>query len=168
MIFALQTIAEPLPAPHFFAGKVPVSLRIWQTEVVSRKIPTGRSNESRCKVAIAERHRRCRFRLKMDRYGPCSFAFLTNANGDYVQVAGGRVTCMVERYIADDKRRFRAYHDKPNPVYPDGTILAFRGGNLTMKPDERFMSSKVIEIFVSFLEGQEFPSFVHWRDAPGF
>ena len=29
-------------------------------------------------------------------YGPSSFAILTNADGDFIQVAGGRVTCVVE------------------------------------------------------------------------
>lgn len=106
MIFALQTIAEPLPVPHFFAGKVPVSLRIWQTEVVSRKIPTGRSNESRCKVAIAERHRRCRFRLKMDRYlpGELSYSDEMAQIREFIEIAGEYglayeyINCALERH----------------------------------------------------------------------
>lgn len=33
-------------------------------------------------------------------YGPASYASLTDASGNYVQVAGGGVICMIERYDA--------------------------------------------------------------------
>lgn len=101
-------------------------------------------------------------------YGPTSYASLTDANGNYVQVAGGGVTCIIERYIAEDRRRFRAFHDKPSDIRPDGTILAFRAGNIPMRADEWFMSNQVVEVFVAFLNGKEFPAYVHWRSAPGF
>jgi hypothetical protein len=101
-------------------------------------------------------------------YGPSSYASLTDADGTYVQVAGGGVTCMVERYDAASQKRLRAFHDKPSPVYPDGTILSFRAGKLQMRSDEWFMSTQVAGIFVAFLKGGEFPQYVSWRDAPGF
>jgi hypothetical protein len=101
-------------------------------------------------------------------YGPSSYASLTDANGNYVQVAGGGVTCMVERYDAVGHRRFRAFHDKPSPIRPDGTILSFRAGNIPMQSDEWFMSDQVIDLFVAFLNGEQFPSYVSWRSAPGF
>jgi hypothetical protein len=62
-------------------------------------------------------------------YGPSSYASLTAADGSYLQVAGGGVTCMVEHFNAGNGTRSRVFHDKPNPVFPDGAILAFRGGN---------------------------------------
>src|ERR1044072_1359050 len=98
-------------------------------------------------------------------YGPSSYASLTDANGNYVQVAGGGVTCMVERYDAASRKRFRAFHDKPSPVYPDGTILSFRAGNIPMRSDEWFMSTQVADIFAAFLNGRELPPYVSWRDA---
>ncbi|BEU75074.1 hypothetical protein MAFF211271_46290 (plasmid) [Ralstonia syzygii subsp. indonesiensis] len=99
-------------------------------------------------------------------YGPSSYASLTDEGGRYVQVAGGGITCMVERFDPQMGERLRAFHDKPNPVYPDGTILSFRAGNIPMKSDEWFKSDQVAEIFVSFLRGSEFPAYVSWRRAP--
>lgn len=37
-------------------------------------------------------------------YGPNSYATLTDSEGNYLQVAGGRVTCFVEKYDANKKR----------------------------------------------------------------
>lgn len=101
-------------------------------------------------------------------YGPSSYASLTDARGNYVQVAGGGVTCMIERYDAADRKRFRGFHEKPSAVRPDGTILSFRAGNIPMRSDEWFMSNQVAEVFLAFLNSEEFPAGVHWRDAPGF
>lgn len=101
-------------------------------------------------------------------YGPSSYASLTNESGSYIQVAGGGVTCMVEHFNSDDETRSRAFRDKPNPAFPDGTILAFRAGNIPMRSDEWFVSTQVIEIFEAFLNDASFPTFVRWRPAPGF
>lgn len=101
-------------------------------------------------------------------YGPSSYASLTATDGSYLQVAGGGVTCMVEHFNAGNSTRSRAFHDKPNPVFPDGTILAFRGGRLSMCSDEWFVSTQVIEIFAAFLNDASFPASVRWRPAPGF
>jgi len=101
-------------------------------------------------------------------YGPSSYASLTDADGNYVQVAGGGVSCMIERYEAKSSKRSRAFHDKPSPVRPDGTILSFRAGNIPMRSDEWFMADQVIDVFILFLNGDEFPDFIHWRDSPGF
>ncbi|MDO1475522.1 hypothetical protein HNB49_17580 [Comamonas thiooxydans] len=101
-------------------------------------------------------------------YGPSSYASLTNERGSYVQIAGGGVTCMVEHFDASTMARSRAFHDKPSPVFPDGTILAFRAGNIPMRSDEWFMSTQVIDIFLAFLSYTSFPAYVHWRPAPGF
>ncbi|OXI29592.1 hypothetical protein [Burkholderia aenigmatica] len=101
-------------------------------------------------------------------YGPSSYASLTNVGGSYVQIAGGGVTCMVEHFDAGTKARLRAFHDKPNPVFPNGTILVFRAGNIPMRSDEWFMSTQVIEIFTAFLNSSAFPVYVQWRPSPGF
>lgn len=37
-----------------------------------------------------------------------------------------------------------------------------------MRSDEWFMSNQVAEVFLAFLNSEEFPAGVHWRDAPGF
>lgn len=99
-------------------------------------------------------------------YGKSSYASLTDATGSYVQVGGGGASCMVERFDAG-AQRWRAFHDKPSPVRPDGTILVFRAGNMSMRSDEWFMADQVVEIFLAFLNGTPYPSFVDWRPAPG-
>ena len=99
-------------------------------------------------------------------YGPSSYASLTDDYGRYVQVAGGGTTCMVEKYDPQSGECLRAFHDKPNPVYPDGTILSFRAGNLSMKSDEWFKADQVVEVFIAFLDDSEFPPYVSWRRAP--
>ncbi|UBM07890.1 hypothetical protein [Cupriavidus metallidurans] len=69
-------------------------------------------------------------------YGPSSYASLTDESGSYVQVAGGGITCLVEHFDASTGTRSRAFHGKPNPVFPDGTILVFRAGKIPMRSDE--------------------------------
>lgn len=101
-------------------------------------------------------------------YGPSSYASITDADGNYVQVAGGGASCMVERYVVKDSKRTRAYHDNPSLIRPDGTILSFRAGNIPLRSDEWFMASQVVEIFLSFVNGTKFPTYCHWRDSPGF
>ncbi|RTD87551.1 hypothetical protein EJO68_24640 [Variovorax atrisoli] len=106
--------------------------------------------------------------LKLRSYGPCSFASLTDDVGNYIQVAGGGVTCMVEKYEVSGDNRMRAFHDKPSPVFPDGTVLVFGGGELKMKADEWFLSDMVVELFLCFFHKREYPENVGWRKAPGF
>ncbi|MFL9858838.1 hypothetical protein PQR72_24420 [Paraburkholderia madseniana] len=96
-------------------------------------------------------------------YGPSSYASVTDVEGNYVQVGGGGVTCLVERYLAASKERQRAFHDEPSPVRPDGTLLVFSAGKIALKADEWFMASEVEEIFLAFLTGAELPSYVQWR-----
>lgn len=104
--------------------------------------------------------------LALRSYGRHSYASLTDARGNYVQVAGGGVTCMVETFDASTTTRLRAFHDKPSPVFPDGTVLAFGGGELRLRSDEWFHASAVVEIFLCFRHGRRYPDTVHWRPAP--
>lgn len=99
-------------------------------------------------------------------YGRSSYASLTNESGNYVQVAGGGVSCMVELFDVTTEARSRAFHDKPNAARPDGTILVFGAGNLRMRSDEWFMANRVVEIFLAFHSAAPFPSYVSWRPAP--
>jgi len=75
---------------------------------------------------------------------------------------------MIEHFETDGARRQRAFHDKPSPVRPDGTILVFGAGNIPMRSDEWFMSDQVVEIFIAFMNGKPLPASIHWRPAPGF
>lgn len=98
-------------------------------------------------------------------YGESSYASLTDDAGNYVQMAGGGVSCMIERFEFGGER-WRGFHDKPSPVRPDGTILVFRAGNIPMRSDEWFVAHQVVEVFLAFLGGAPYPPFVHWRLAP--
>ncbi len=101
-------------------------------------------------------------------YGPHSYASLTDADGSYLQVAGGGTTCMLELFNAQTSKRQRAFHDNPSTARPDGTLLVFRAGEMPMRADEWFMSDQVLELFLAFLHDAPYPAYVHWRDAPGF
>ena len=120
----------------------------------------GVSNATPAQIARAIR--------SLKSYGRSSYASLTNESGNYVQVAGGGVSCMVELFDASAEVRSRAFHDKPSAARPDGTILVFGAGNLPMRSDEWFMANQVVEIFLAFHATAPFPNYVSWRPAPGF
>jgi len=71
---------------------------------------------------------------------------------------------MLERHDAESGRHYRASHACLNPLRPDGTILAFSGGNLALRSNEWFTIQQVEEVLMAFLEGRELPEFVVWRD----
>ena len=97
-------------------------------------------------------------------YGPSSFATLTDNYGNFVQVAGGGVTCMLERGDSIHGVKFRAYQDKRSAVFLDGTVLAFSGGEIPLRSNEWFSAGDADELFVSFLNGEDCPGHIKWRD----
>lgn len=102
--------------------------------------------------------------LGLRSYAPPSFASLTDDTGSYVQVGGGRVTCVLERRDTNTGRHYRAYHDTPSKIFAEGTVLSFSGQRIRLAPDEWFTAPMVLEVFLAFLEGREFPSPIQWRD----
>ena len=102
--------------------------------------------------------------MSLRSYGPSSFASLTDEEGNYVQVAGGGVTCMLERRDGATGRHFRAYKDERSKVFPDGTVLVFGGGEIRLSADEWFTAQEVDEVFSAVLRSSELPSSVKWRD----
>ncbi|MBO2930302.1 hypothetical protein [Metapseudomonas otitidis] len=101
---------------------------------------------------------------KLKSYGPSSFACITDEDGNYVQVAGGRVTCFVERYDAKSKKLFRGYHSNSSTNFEDGTSLSFGAGSVRLKKDEWFNIDDVIEVFLLFHKGQKLPEDICWRE----
>jgi hypothetical protein len=101
---------------------------------------------------------------KLRSYGPSSYASLTDAQGSYLQVAGGGVTCMLEWRDAVNRRHFRAHLDASSKVFPDGTILTFSGGEVKLRADEWLTAPMVEEAFLAFLRGQSLPPSIKWRD----
>lgn len=102
---------------------------------------------------------------RLKSYGPRSFASLTDDSGNYLQVAGGGLTCLLEWRNANSGRHYRAHNEVANPVFPDGTKLAFGGGEIEMKSDEWFNISVVADLFCAFLEGKEIEPHAKWRDV---
>jgi hypothetical protein len=98
-------------------------------------------------------------------YGPSSFASLTDAQGNYVQVAGGGITCMVERREALTAEHYRAFQMKGRKGCPDGTLLTFGGGTISLKSDEWLSSDQALEIFLAFLAEHEMPESISWREV---
>lgn len=70
---------------------------------------------------------------KLKSYGPSSFACITDDEGNYVQVAGGRFTCFIERCDAKSKRLFRGYQSNSSTNFEDGTLLSFSAGRVLLK-----------------------------------
>jgi hypothetical protein len=101
---------------------------------------------------------------KLRSYGPSSFASITDAQGSYLQVAGGGLTCLLERRAAAGGQHFRAYLEAPGGIHPDGTILAFSGGQIKLQADEWLSAPLVIEAFTAFLQGHALPASIRWRD----
>lgn len=96
--------------------------------------------------------------------GPTSFAALSDANGNFVQAAGGQATCLIEKRFAADHRVFRAYQDKRSSVFADGSILSFNGGSIALRSDEWFEASDALDLFLAFANGQPDPVLFHWRE----
>lgn len=101
---------------------------------------------------------------KLRSYGPSSFASLTDEHGNYIQVAGGGITCLLERRVAAGAQHFRAYLETSSTIHPDGTILAFCGAQVKLQADEWISAPLVIEAFTAFLQGHELPQTIRWRD----
>jgi hypothetical protein len=98
-------------------------------------------------------------------YGPSSFASLTDAEGNYLQVAGGGVTCMLERRDVVAGRHLRGYKNERSNVFPDGTTLVFGGGQLRLLADEWFTAAEVLAVFLPFLRSEPPPLWIQWRDV---
>jgi len=102
--------------------------------------------------------------LCLRNHGRSSFATLADDRGNYLLVAGGGLTCMLERRDVDAGRMFRAFVDRPANSVPDGTILAFGAGQIRLLSDEWLTAPQVAEAFDAFLHGQPWPALLHWRD----
>ncbi|WP_082267132.1 MULTISPECIES: hypothetical protein [Komagataeibacter] len=97
-------------------------------------------------------------------YGPRSYAILENSDGSYIQVAGGRVTCVLELREKKDNKHLRAYLPVPHVCYTGEQTLMFGAGKVKMQPDEILFIDDVVSAFRAFFENLPFPSTIKWRD----
>ena len=100
----------------------------------------------------------------LDADGPHSFMSLTHQDGSYIQVAGGKQVCLVERRDIGDNTHWRAFHG-PQPLSLEAPqVLKFGGGQITLTADEVFTVEDVIEICRAFFHDVAFPAATMWRD----
>ena len=105
---------------------------------------------------------KCLRKLKLA--GKHEYAVLEDPDGNYVQVAGGGVACMLEMRRTQPLKHFRAFQDKHHPVFRDGTKLRFAGSEVTLSSNEWLTIDQVIEVFLGFHAGSPWPAWVKWRD----
>ncbi|MEL6101357.1 MAG: hypothetical protein AAFR71_16380 [Pseudomonadota bacterium] len=102
---------------------------------------------------------------KLKSYGPSSFASLTSVDGSYVQVAGGRVTCILEYRATNSNALSRAYLAEKRSPFEGIQTLVCGAGHIKMMPDEILFIDDVIPVFEAFYMGASFPEVVLWREV---
>lgn len=96
--------------------------------------------------------------------GRSTFANLESADGSFVQVAGGPGGCVLEWKDGRTGVPRRAYLEAPWAPFEDGTTLECRAGSIALRRDEWMRLETVLDSFVAFLEGREFPVALPWRE----
>ena len=95
--------------------------------------------------------------------GPISFAILTDKQGNYTQVAGGALGCVVERRVLKPLNHDRAHKDAADPAHLDGDRLKSGAGEISLRPDEWFTLEEAADIMLTFFKKKAWPSYVRWR-----
>ena len=87
--------------------------------------------------------------------GKRTFAVLTRPDGAYIQVGGGRVTCVVEKRNAGSTRNLRARLSSPKVPFKGVTTLPVGGGMVKANPEEFLFIDDVIPLFEAFFTNSE-------------
>lgn len=96
-------------------------------------------------------------------YPGASYLQLTDRDGNYVQVMGGRPWCIVERGEINPSSHSRAYQDTPSPKFPDGMRVNCGAGDYQALHDEWFLRKDAAAIVDAFLTSTAMPESVNWR-----
>ena len=119
----------------------------------------GKASVEQPKLAFIERSLR-----ELKSYSKHTFASLQHSDGSYMQVAGGQVTCILERRDVGSSRMLRGYLAKARAPFVGTQMLSFGGGTVLAEPDEfLFMEDDVIPAFQAFFDRQPLPADVKWR-----
>lgn len=98
-------------------------------------------------------------------YGPSSFAVLECEDGGLLQVAGGGMTCLLEKRAADGV--FRAWQEIPVlPANFDGATLVVSVGEFPLARNEWFTIDQIIQVMCAFAGGLPEPEFWKWCKRP--
>lgn len=95
--------------------------------------------------------------------GHTSFASLTNEAGDYIQAAGSRPWCVLERRRIHPPQHERAFQETRTPKYKDGAKILTGAGEIVLQHDEWFLLKDAAEAFVAFLHKNPISTHVQWR-----
>jgi hypothetical protein len=96
-------------------------------------------------------------------YPGASYLQLTDRDGNYVQVLGGRPWCIIERGGIDPSSHRRAYQDTLSPKFPDGMKVNCGAGDYRALHDEWFLRKDAAAVMGAFLDSVAMPGFVRWR-----
>ena len=100
---------------------------------------------------------------KLRSVGKYSYATLSKENGEYIQVAGGRVTWVLEHRTAQGVQS-RAFLSSPRTAMRGGLTMSFAKGNIVaFTPEECLFIDDVVLAFHSFINDEPFPGHIYWR-----
>lgn len=102
---------------------------------------------------------------ELDASGPHSYASLTHQDGSYVQVAGGKQECLIEKRDITSNTHWRAHLATARSRSATPHVLTFGGGQMTLAEDEVFTIDEVISIWRSFFDKEPFTTDIAWRDV---
>lgn len=95
-------------------------------------------------------------------HGKSSFAILSSNSGDYIQVAGGIVTCVLERRLGSEHSR--AYVREPKVPFEGTQVISCGAGMLKVQPEEILFAEDAVAAFRAFFTGGNYPENILWRD----
>lgn len=101
---------------------------------------------------------------ELDAAGPHSFASLTRQDGSYVQAAGGRQLCLIERREISDNSHWRAVHIECASPSSGSKTLIFGGGQVKLSAQEIFSIDEVITVWRAFFDSTPLPEEIRWRN----
>lgn len=92
------------------------------------------------------------------------FAILSSAPGNYVQIGGCGMCCLLEWRDEISTRHYRASQHPPVVPWPGITKHRVSGGFVDLRQEEFFRITQVEEAFLAFFRGERFPAYIQWRD----
>jgi hypothetical protein len=101
-----------------------------------------------------------RRQLGFKKGGDNTFAILEREDGSYVQMLGGGVACCLEWRDTKRGKHFRAFVQPAKVPWKEPSEL----GQILLSPKEYLFIDDVISAFCAFLNNENFPDTIQWRD----
>ncbi|MCP4549320.1 MAG: hypothetical protein GY835_22940 [bacterium] len=102
-----------------------------------------------------------RRQLSYKRGGDNTYAIIEDADGSYLQMLGGGVSCCLEWRDMKRRRHYRAFLAVPRVPWKEESLL----GSMSIKPEEVLAIEQVTVAFCAFLGSRILPPEIHWRDV---